>query len=236
MSPAPPPGGQLPAACVFDAYGTLFDLGSATRPHLPALGARAEEFAALWRAKQLEYTWLRSLMADAWVPFESVVAQSLDYALDAVGLAGSECREGLLAAYREVSPYPEVPRVLERLRDAGVRTAVLSNGSREMLDAAVAAAGLAPLLDAVLSVDEVRVFKPDPRVYALALAHLDIQRRDARSVSFQSANSWDAVGAAHFGFSVVWCNRLGAPAERLNAVPDAEVRSLDGLLDRLGLV
>jgi 2-haloacid dehalogenase len=163
--------GVLPAVCVFDAYGTLFDLASATRRHLDALGDRAAPLADLWRAKQLEYTWLRSLMDDAWVPFEQVVADALDHAMEALALDQPATRDALLAAFRQLETYPEVPGVLTKLRGAGIRTAVLSNGSRGMLDAAVESAGLAPLLDAVLSVDDVGVFKPHPAVYRLAMEH-----------------------------------------------------------------
>jgi 2-haloacid dehalogenase len=226
--------GVLPAVCVFDAYGTLFDLASATRRHLDALGDRAAPLADLWRAKQLEYTWLRSLMDDAWVPFEQVVADALDHAMEALALDQPATRDALLAAFRQLETYPEVPGVLTKLRGAGIRTAVLSNGSRGMLDAAVESAGLAPLLDAVLSVDDVGVFKPHPAVYRLAMEHFALAPERAGEVSFLSSNSWDAVGAAHFGFTVVWCNRGGAAPERLNAEPALEVRTLAGLLERLG--
>jgi 2-haloacid dehalogenase len=225
----------LPAAAVFDAYGTLFDLASATRPQLGRLGARAGELADVWRAKQLEYTWLRSLMADAWVPFETIVQQALDYAMAHLNLEDAGLRAALLQAFRRLAPYPEVPAVLARLRAAGVPTAILSNGSRDMLDAAVRAAGLDDYLDAVLSVDDVEVFKPHPRVYQLALDRFGLTAEDRCRVSFQSANAWDAAGAAHFGFDVVWCNRSGAAPERLPAAPAAEVVSLDGLLARYGL-
>ncbi len=203
--------------CVFDAYGTLFDLASATRPHLSLLGEQANQVAAVWRAKQLEYSWLRSLMG-AWVPFAQIVEDALDYALEQATLGDrrAEIAPPLLASFRALTPYPEVPDVLRTLRAAGVRTAILSNGSREMLDAAVAAAGLRELLDAVLCVDEVQVFKPDPRVYQLALERFGVS---ATQVSFQSSNSWDAAGAAYFGMHVVWCNRGGAPRERLAAPP-----------------
>lgn len=222
-------------ACVFDAYGTLFDLHSALAPHLDTLGERADPLGATWRAKQLEYTWLRSLMHDAWIPFERIVADALDYALESAGIDDPPLRERLLRGYRELAPYPEVPAVLRALKAAGIRAAILSNGSREMLDAAVEAAGLAPWLDAVLSVDEVRVFKPHPRVYGLVLERFGLAPGDAGRVSFQSASSWDAVGAARFGFDVVWCNRGGAPAERLDARPGAAVRSLDELPAVLGI-
>ncbi|MEO0421140.1 MAG: haloacid dehalogenase type II [Pseudomonadota bacterium] len=220
--------------CVFDAYGTLFDLASATREHLPLLGEHANQVASVWRAKQLEYSWLRSLMG-AWVPFAQVVEEALDYALDSVGLSGrrDDIAPALLSSFATLATYPEVPGVLRTLRAAGVHTAVLSNGSRDMLDQAVQGAQIVDLLDAVISVDEVQVFKPDPRVYRLALERFSVE---ADEVSFQSSNSWDVAGAAQFGLFVVWCNRLGAPTERLPRGAHAEVGSLDALPEVLGLV
>ncbi|MEM9385395.1 MAG: haloacid dehalogenase type II [Pseudomonadota bacterium] len=219
--------------CVFDAYGTLFDLTSATREHLALLGEHANQVASVWRAKQLEYSWLRSLMG-AWAPFAQVVEEALDYALDSAGLAArrAEIAPPLLSSFASLDTFPEVPEVLRRLRAVGVQTAVLSNGSRDMLDQAVQAAGITELLDAVISVDEVRVFKPDPRVYQLALDRFSVE---ACRVSFQSSNSWDVAGAAHFGMFVVWCNRSAAPTERLPSGAHAEVSALDTLPDVLGM-
>ncbi len=212
-------------ACVFDAYGTLFDVHSAVGRHRARLGEAAEAISALWRSKQLEYSWLRSLMgrhADFW----RVTGDALDFALDTHGLNDAMLRGDLLAAYRELSCYPEVPRVLARLREAGVRCAILSNGSPEMLRAAVTSAGLEGLLEAVLSVEEVGIFKPDPRVYQLAVDRLAVP---ASAISFQSSNAWDAAGAASFGFRVVWVNRFGQRPERLGYPADVELSSLEGL-------
>jgi 2-haloacid dehalogenase len=221
------------AVCVFAAYGTLFDLGSATARHLERLGADAAPLGELWRRKQLEYTWLRSLMAGAWVPFERVVADALDHAMAAFGREEDRVlRDDLLAAYRSLDTYPEVPGVLSSLRRAGIPLAILSNGSRDMLSAAVDGAGLTAHLDGVLSVDEVGVFKPHPDVYRLALAHFGLGSAAAQ-VCFVSANAWDAAGAARFGFRVFWCNRAGAPAERLGAPPLDEITTLAGLPERL---
>ena len=212
-------------ACVFDAYGTLFDVHSAVGRHRARVGAAADAVSATWRAKQLQYTWLRSLMG-RWTPFAEVTENSLDFALDEAGVRNDALRRDLLGAYRSLSCYPEVEGVLDRLRSAGMRTAILSNGSREMLDAAVESAGLASRLDAVLSVDDVRVFKPHPDVYQLACERLAV-RRDA--VCFLSSNAWDAAGAATFGFRVAWVNRFGQARERLPDAPDVEIESLDPL-------
>ena len=212
-------------ACVFDAYGTLFDVHSAVGRHRARVGGAADSVSATWRSKQLQYTWLRSLM-HRWTPFAEVTEDSLDFALDEAGIEDGALRRDLLAAYRSLECYPEVERVLDDLRGSGMRTAILSNGSREMLDAAVASAGLGSRLDAVLSVDEVRVFKPHPDVYRLACDRLGVR---PGSVCFMSSNAWDAAGAATYGFRVVWVNRFGQAPERLPDAPEVEVETLDPL-------
>lgn len=208
-------------ACVFDAYGTLFDLASAVGrcPEVPA--AQRAALSALWRDRQLQYAWLRALQG-RYVDFWQVTGDSLDFSLESLGLPPA-LRDPLLALYRTLAAFPEVPDVLRRLRAAGFRTAILSNGSPAMLEAAVAAAGLGGLLDAVLSVDAVATFKTDRRVYQHALDQLGAP---ASSVSFQSSNAWDAHAAADFGMRVVWCNRHGQPRERLPGRPDHEIRTL----------
>lgn len=218
-------------ACVFDAYGTLFDVHSAVGRHRARLGERADRVSTLWRAKQLEYTWLRSLMgrhADFW----QVTQDALDYALDAHAVSDTALRQDLLAAYRTLDAYPEVPATLARLKAAGMRTAILSNGSPAMLDAAVASAGLTNAFDAVLSIEAVGVYKPDPRVYALAVARLGVP---AEAISFQSSNGWDVAGAASYGLRVVWVNRFGQRPERLPFPPDAVIPTLAGLPALVGL-
>ena len=212
-------------ACVFDAYGTLFDVHSAVGRHRVRLGEAAGSVSETWRAKQLQYTWLRSLMR-RWTDFAEVTADALDFALDEAGVEDDALRRDLLDAYRSLACYPEVMRVLDTLRSGGMRTAILSNGSRAMLDAAVASAGLASRLDAVLSVDDVHVFKPHPDVYRLACDRLGTGRR---AVCFLSSNAWDAAGAATFGFRAVWVNRFGQARERLPDAPEAEVETLDPL-------
>lgn len=218
-------------ACVFDAYGTLFDVHSAVGRHATRLGYSAEAISQTWRAKQLEYTWLRTLM-QRYAPFTQVTADALDYALDAFDVADAALRDDLLDAYLRLDAYPEAQAVLTRLRDAGVATAILSNGDERMLGAAVDAAAIGGSLDAVLSVDAIGVYKPDPRVYELACTRLGVEPGE---ISFQSANAWDAVGAAAFGFRVVWCNRFGQKPERLAPAPDVEARDLNAVLDVLGL-
>jgi 2-haloacid dehalogenase len=218
-------------ACVFDAYGTLFDFNAAAARFEAELGGKAAKLSEIWRAKQLQYTWLRSLMDD-YADFWTVTGEALDYALDAVDINDEEIRSKLLNAYLTLDAYPEVPEMLQTLKSAGVRTAILSNGSPVMLDAAVKAAGLEDLLDATLSVEDVGVFKPHRSVYQLAVGVLGIS---AERVSFQSSNSWDAAGAAHFGFRVAWCNRFGQPEEQLPGKPDVQIKTLAELPPLLGL-
>jgi 2-haloacid dehalogenase len=209
-------------ACVFDAYGTLFDFSAAARKCRDVLGDDIDRLTALWRDKQLQYTWLRAAQqrhADFW----QVTGGALDFALDTIGLKKPGLRDRLMSLYLTLDPFPEVPNVLRKLKAAGMRTAILSNGSPAMLDAAVKAARLEPLLDAVLSVEEVGVYKPHPKVYQLAVDRLAIP---ASAISFQSSNAWDAHAASAFGMQVVWCNRYGQRRERLPGSPDREINSL----------
>lgn len=218
-------------ACVFDAYGTLFDVHSAVGRHRARLGERADAISALWRTKQLEYTWLRSLMGE-YVGFWQVTGDALDYALDSFSVADSGLRDDLMNAYRVLDCYPEVPQVLGQLKQAGLPSAILSNGSPDMLQAAVDNAGLAGLLTSSLSVEEIGVYKPDPRVYRLAVDRLGVP---AEAICFQSSNAWDAVGAAAFGFRVAWVNRFKQRQERLPHQPHAELKTLSELPGLLGI-
>lgn len=216
-------------ACVFDAYGTLFDFASAAARCQDVPDQKLSALTPLWREKQLQYTWLRSLegsFADFW----EVTGHALDYALDSLNISSPELHAKLMELYLTPAPFPEVQSVLTELRKAGFRTAILSNGSETMLQSAVSAGGLSGLFDAVLSVDPVKVFKPHPRVYAYGLEKLGL---NAKEVCFQSANAWDAYGASHFGFHVAWCNRYGHRAERLPGAPDFEIRSLSELPELL---
>ena len=212
-------------ACVFDAYGTLFDVHSAVGKHRAKLGDKADAVSGMWRAKQLEYTWQRTIL-DRYADFWRVTADGLDYALDAHGVDDAGLRADLLHAYLSLDCYPEVREVLNALKNAGLMTAILSNGSPMMLEAAVESAGIGGLLDAVVSVDELGMYKPSAEVYQLAMDELEVGRGQ---VSFQSSNAWDAAAAATFGFRVAWCNRFGQARERLPDAPDVEIRTLDEL-------
>jgi 2-haloacid dehalogenase len=218
-------------ACVFDAYGTLFDFASAAAACAAAPADRRAALTALWRDKQLQYSWLRSLQG-RYVDFWNVTGDALDYALDSLGLAGFGLRDDLMALYRRLSAFPEVPATLRALRGAGYATAILSNGTPAMLADAVAAAGLDGLFDDVLSVDPLRVFKTDPRVYQYAIDRLGLA---AGEVAFLSSNGWDAYAASDFGLRVVWCNRYRQPRERLPGAPDFEIYSLAELPPLLGI-
>jgi 2-haloacid dehalogenase len=218
-------------ACVFDAYGTLFDFASAARncPDVPA--DKIGGVTTLWRDKQLEYTWLRAvqgLHADFW----QVTEDALDYTLETLSLDKPNLRERMMRLYLELETFPEVTDVLTRLKRADFRIAILSNGSPKMLDAAVKASKLEPLLDAILSVDDVGVFKPHRKVYQLAVDRLGLP---ASAVAFQSSNAWDAYAAKAFGMQVVWCNRYGQRRERLPGTPDREITTLAELTALLGI-
>ena len=212
-------------ACVFDAYGTLFDFNSAAERCRDVLGDKADDLSAVWRTKQLQYTWLRALMGKH-APFWQVTGEALDFAMDSLNIDDSALRDRLMDLYLNIEAFPEVVATLKALKEAGLKTAILSNGSPEMLAAAVDNTGTGPYLDAVLSVEEVGIFKPHPSVYQLACDRLGV---DAARISFQSSNSWDAVGAATFGMRVVWINRYGQSRERLTAQPDVEVSRMDEL-------
>ncbi|HEX5502482.1 MAG TPA: haloacid dehalogenase type II [Thermomicrobiales bacterium] len=218
-----PAGDEPVEAVVFDAYGTLFDVGSLADV-CAAVAPDGAAFAALWRAKQLDYTWLRTLM-DRYAPFSAVTAEALDYALRRHGLAPDEtARRDLLAAWLRLAPFPDAPGALARLR--GLPLAILSNGSPDMLAPLLAHSGLRDHFRHVLSADAARAYKPDPRVYALAPAALGLP---AGRLLFVSANAWDAIGARAYGFRVAWCNRAGQPLDPHGPAPDVELRDLGEL-------
>lgn len=209
-------------ACLFDAYGTIFDFASAAGRAEGVPEDQRGALTALWRDKQLQYTWLRSLQG-RYADFQQVTNDALDFTLDSLGLASPALHARLMALYLSLSPFPEVSETLRALREAGFATAILSNGTPAMLEAAVRNAGLETLFDAVFSADAVQVFKTHPRVYQYSLEKLGLE---AAQVSFQSSNAWDAHAASAFGMRVVWCNRYGQRRERLPGQPDHEVRSL----------
>lgn len=221
-------------ACVFDAYGTLFDVAAAARACAAEPGREgfAEKWTAVaetWRQKQLQYTWLRATM-DAHTDFWTVTGQSLDFALETHGLDDPALRERLMRLYFELDAFPEAPDMLRALKDQGRTTAILSNGEPKMLDAAAKSAGVADLLDDILSVESIGVFKPHARVYELVPSRFACSRAE---VVFVSSNGWDACGAAAFGFYAIWVNRRGEPVDRLTARPNEILSDLAELPARV---
>ncbi len=213
------------AAYVFDAYGTLFDVHAAVRKHAQRLGPDAQRLSSIWREKQLEYSWVRALMGQ-YLDFWELTQQGLDTAFALVPSADTSLRDDLLNAYWTLDCYPEVPQVLTDLKAGGAKIAILSNGSPPMLEAAAKAAGLTDLFDEIFSVDALKTFKTDPRVYEMVTTQFRIYPED---ISFQSSNRWDIAGAAAFGFRTVWMNRMGMPDEYKDLAPKAVLADLKGL-------
>lgn len=218
--------------CVFDAYGTLFDVAAAARlaaeqPGQEQLAQVWPKLAADWRLKQLQYTWLRAITGDH-TTFWQVTKDGLDWAMDAADLDDPLLRETLLALYWQLPAYPEVPTMLSTLKAEGHQTAILSNGSPDMLDGAVDFAGIRDQLDAVLSVEDVGIFKPARAVYDMIGTHFDTT---PDQVLFVSSNGWDAAGAAGYGFHTAWVNRAGDPIDRLPARPHHVLTDLTSIPD-----
>ena len=220
------------SVCIFDAYGTLFDVAAAARvaaaePGRETLAAIWPKLAEDWRRKQLEYTWLRAVMRQH-TDFWTVTQDGLDWALEAAGLDDPELRERLLALYWELAAYPEVPEMLARLKKAGMQTAILSNGSPDMLAGAVRSAGIGDLLDDTLSVESTGIFKPDASVYRLVTERFGCTPDE---VLFTSSNGWDAAAASGYGFRTAWVNRAGQPMDRLPARPHHVLSDLTTIPD-----
>jgi len=216
-------------ACVFDAYGTLFDFNSAASAARSELGEDWQRVSDLWRQKQLQYTWLRGL-AGHHANFWQVTGDALEFTLATLKIERPGLHEQLMDLYLKLDTFPEVPETLRRLKATGRKLAILSNGTPAMLEAVVNSAGLHQVFDAVLSVEEVGVYKPHPSVYGLASDRLKLA--PAR-ICFLSSNSWDAFSAKAFGMRVLWCNRYGQAPERIPATPDGEIQELGALPDRL---
>jgi 2-haloacid dehalogenase len=215
--------GKMLATLVFDAYGTLYDVHSVVQRCESFWPGRGAQLSQLWRAKQLEYTWQRSLMR-RYAPFSTVTREALAYACEALGLELTVQRmEAVMSEYLILKTFPEVHSALHALRH--LKHAILSNGSADMLEPLVKNSGLR--FDAVLSVDELKIFKPAPEVYELAVKRLKMEKE---KIGFVSSNCWDALGAKSYGFTVFWINRLKAPSDRLGFQPDKIVRSLDEVL------
>jgi 2-haloacid dehalogenase len=221
------------SVCVFDAYGTLFDLHSATARYAREVGPQAMALSQLWRNKQIEYSWIRTGMArmpDGWRDFWSLTEEALTYSMAALKIEIPGLREKLLSAYMTLDAYPEVPETLKLLRKMGMRTAILSNGTQKMLRAALAATGVEDLVSAIFSADDVKRFKPSAALYNLVPAHFDVTPQQA---VFHSSNQWDAAGAAAFGFQVVLIDRHLQPREYGFMKPLAVVRDLTSVPDVL---
>lgn len=214
------------AAYVFDAYGTLFDVHAAVRRHAATIGPDGQILSEIWRAKQLEYSWVRTLMG-VYADFWQLTEQALDYAFSRVPSANRALRADLLDAYMRLDCYPEVPSVLRALKASGAKLAILSNGSPGMLEAAVRSAALDAVLDEVFSVDAIGRFKTDPSVYDMVTT---AWRLYPAAISFQSSNRWDVAGATKAGFRTVWINRVGLPDEYADLPPALILPSLEGLI------
>ena len=212
---------------VFDAYGTLFDVHSAVARYRHEIGPKADRLSELWRGKQLEYTWTRTLMG-AYLDFGALTEMSLDYAAQRCGGISADLHQRLLEAYRTLDAYSDVAPTLETLRAHGFNTAILSNGTPAMLEAAMASAGITHLIDACLSVDEVMTYKTAPEAYHLVLARFGIR---PGQVSFQSSNRWDIAGAQRYGFHTVWVNRTDQPDEYPDLPAGRIVTSLSAIAD-----
>ena len=217
-------------AVVFDAYGTLFDIAAPTARLASRIGPAAERLGDLWRSRQLEYTWLLTLMG-RYRPFDVVTADALAVAMAACGVDDPVLAADLLAVYERLDAFADARTGLAALADRGWPRAILSNGTPGMLSAAVGAAGLAPLIDDILSADQVGLYKPHPAVYRLAVDRLGVPAAD---IAFVSSNGWDIAGATAFGFRPIWLNRTGRPAERLGLPVPPPITTLDGLADHLG--
>ena len=210
-------------ACVFDAYGTLFDVNAACRELSKEVGDNWEKLASLWRLRQVEYTWLRNSM-DEYIDFWQITSDALDYAMETLGIENNELREELLNLYLKLEAYPEVNDLLKKLKQRGLMTGILSNGSMKMLNSAVDNANIREYLDEILSVEECKIYKPSSKVYDLVKIKMQIGKEN---VLFFSSNAWDMHAASNYGFKTIWVNRFNAKLERLPGKPIDIVNSLE---------
>ena len=212
-------------ACIFDAYGTLFDVNAACRELSLDVGDKWQDLANLWRLRQVEYTWLRNSMNE-YIDFWEITSGALDYAMDVLDIHDKKLREQLLELYLKLEAYPEVKEILQKLKDKNFRTGILSNGSTQMLDSAVKNANIEDLLDVVISVEECKIYKPSSEVYDLVEKKTDIKKDN---VTFLSSNAWDMHAAANYGFKTIWVNRFDGVLERLPGKPSAIVKTLNNI-------
>ena len=210
-------------ACIFDAYGTLFDVNAACRELSMEVGGNWEKLASLWRLRQVEYTWLRNSM-DEYIDFWQITSDALDYAMETLGIENNELREQLLNLYLKLEAYPEVKVLLTKLKQRGLKTGILSNGSMKMLNSAVDNANIREYLDEILSVEECEIYKPSSKVYDLVKIKMKINKEN---VLFFSSNAWDMHAASNYGFKTIWVNRFNNKLERLPGKPINIVNCLD---------
>ena len=211
--------------CIFDAYGTLFDVNSACRELSLDVGDKWQDLANLWRLRQVEYTWLRNSMNE-YIDFWEITSGALDYAMEVLDIHDKKLREQLLELYLKLEAYPEVKEILQKLKDKNFRTGILSNGSTQMLNSAVKNANIEDLLDVVISVEECKIYKPSSEVYDLVEKKTDIKKDN---VTFFSSNAWDMHAAANYGFKTIWVNRFDGVLERLPGKPSAIVKTLNNI-------
>ena len=213
-------------AIVFDAYGTLFDVNSAAEKSKDKIGNKWENFANFWRTTQLEYTWLRSLMKKH-KNFWQITEDSLDKSMETFQIDKS-LRNDLLSLYKELSPYPEVKNVLENLKKKSFKLAILSNGTPELLNHLVKSSDLENLFDDIFSIEEVKIYKPHPKVYDIPVNKYKVSKGE---ITFLSANTWDVSGAGNYGYNSIWVNRNNSVFDKLDYKPKNEVKNLKQLLD-----
>jgi 2-haloacid dehalogenase len=215
--------------CIFDAYGTLFDVNAACRELSKEVGEKWEELAKLWRLRQVEYTWLRNSMNE-YIDFWKITENALDYAMEFLNIDNKILKNNLLELYLKLEAYPEVEMVLTQLKEKGLKTGILSNGNEEMLEKAVKNAKISNLLDEVISVERCKVYKPSSKVYDLVKDAFEVNNDE---VAFFSSNAWDMHAAANYGFKTIWINRFNGKLERLPGRPEAIIKNLDGIVQIL---
>lgn len=215
--------------CIFDAYGTLFDVNAACRELSKEVGEQWQELATLWRLRQVEYTWLRNSMNE-YINFWNITEDALEYAMETLNIKNEDLKNKLLDLYLKLEAYPEVEKVLIQLKKEGYQTGILSNGSEEMLASAVKNAKLENLLDKVLSVEKCKVYKPSSKVYDLVEKEFKINKINC---AFFSSNAWDMHAAAHYGFKTIWVNRFEGNLEKLPGKPYKIVQTLEKIVDIL---
>ena len=209
--------------CVFDAYGTLFDVNAACRELSREVGDKWNELSSLWRLRQLEYSWLRNSMKE-YEDFWKITSDALDYAMETLNINNIKLKKELLSLYLKLEAYPEVKSVLENIKNMGLKTAILSNGNKKMLESAVSNAKIQNLMDEILSVDNCKVFKPSSKVYDLVESKMRVKKEN---VLFFSSNAWDMHAASNYGFKTVWVNRFQGKLEKLPGKPMSVVNSLE---------